>query len=103
MTPACNELLTQFRVVVQLAVVDESEASPVVVHRLTAGVGEVDDAEATVTQRDRVVAPETAGIRAAVDERLRHRRDSSVKPFVLAGSRGENSGYAAHISARPVS
>ena len=87
-----RELVRELRVVVDLAVLHDDDASVLVRDRLVAGV-EVDDREAPRGEPDRAVDERAVRVGAAVNERRAHRRE----PLGIRGaSGGRDSANPAH-------
>ena len=86
---AAGQLGAQLGAVVDLAVADELDVAGLVGDRLAAPC-DVDDAQAPLAERDRLVVVEVLVVRAAVGQRPGHGDDE------LAVPRADDAGYAAH-------
>ena len=87
-----HKLVGELRVVVDLAVLHDDDASVLVRNRLVAGV-EVDDREAPRGEPDRAVDERPVRVGAAMNERCAHRRE----PLGIRGaSGGRDSANPAH-------
>ena len=82
----------QLLVVVDAAVPADGQPQLRVDHRLRACLGQIDDPQATVAERDAALRPHASRVRTAWRHRLRHRRDRgyvrrlAVKTHLAGGS-----------------
>ncbi len=77
--PVAGQLAAQILVVVDAAVPADGQPQLRIDHRLRARLGQVDDLQTPVAERDPALRPHTRAIRAPGRHRLRHGRDG---PYV---------------------
>jgi hypothetical protein len=93
--PLGLQVLAQLRVVVDLAVDDDGDLAVLVRHRLAARLGQIDDREPAVAERDGAVGVEAEAVGPAVHHRGREELDGSSRRRVLRAPR-ERPGDPAH-------
>jgi hypothetical protein len=99
--PGALELGPQLTMVVDAAVEDDMEL--VVVHRLGAGRGEVDDRQPAMGERDAVAAPQPVAVRPARRERRVHPREGVAVRRAARAQLGAESAHGSddrHVGAR---
>lgn len=89
---ALEEFRSQLQVVVDLSVEDDLERAVFIGHRLVAA-GQVDNAQATVTQRATLIQVTTKTVGAAMSDAVAHGPDERFGGALPAT--GDETGYAA--------
>ena len=94
---ACSISRAHDEVIVDFAVEDDGPAPGSTDHRLTAGLGQVNDREPAMREREPLLGPGdlAMAVRPAVTDRISHRAGELGERSVTS-SRGPETGYSTH-------